>query len=328
MAALEGFPMTREESDFLDKESPAGVTLFKRNIPPAFPQLKDALVSMQSLGDSSLPKIIAIDQEGGRVSRIQAPFPNLGPAMELAGGGVQDSDLAFLENYGFIVGASLQGLGINCNFAPVADVLTNAENHAIGDRTFAKEAQPAADRAGAFLKGMSQTGVLGCLKHFPGQGDAGVDTHKAGASINASLELLNKRELLPFRQLLEQTPMVMISHAVFESLDTVQASLSKKIIEGLLRQEMGFKGVVVSDDFNMHAVPQDEGGWQAALIEAILAGTDLLLVCKGLDRCKMALEAMRREAAKSKAFEKRLEEAAGRVTLLRKSITPHFAPAS
>jgi beta-N-acetylhexosaminidase len=264
--------------------------------------------------------IVAIDQEGGRVSRLPAPFPNLGPALNIRDGQADADSLLALREYGQDVGRALRSIGINVDFAPVLDVLTEPTNHSIGDRCFGTTPDQATPRAEAFMSGLQSERVMGCLKHFPGQGDARVDTHLGTAVIDVSLQTLITRELIPFKALAPKCPMVMISHSIFPVLDDLEASRSRIIILDWLRTRLGFEGVVVSDDMNMGALPQDIVDWKEALIDAVAAGCDALLVCRHLDRCYEALDALRVEAKRSLAFSSRLDDAAKRVTSMRRAL--------
>ncbi len=319
VGAIEGTVPTREEQDFFGRTAAAGLTLFGRNIVSddhaSLGRLTQTLQRLRPAG--APPLVIAIDQEGGRVRRLKEPFPNAGPALQLAGGSADSAALREISGYGQTVGMALRALGVNVNFAPVLDVLTEPTNLSIGDRAFGVEAVAAAARAGAFLHGQQSAGVMGCLKHFPGQGDARVDTHLGGAVVDLPLTVLHERELLPFKALLHDAPMVMISHGIYPQWDATQASRSPRIMQGLLREELGFKGVVVSDDMNMGAIPQDLAPWQEAIVDAVAAGADMILVCRHLERCQAAYEALVAAAARSPSFAKRLHEAAGRVTALR-----------
>ena len=320
VGAIEGLSLTKAEENLFTSGCLAGLTLFKRNIPPSFLELSKLNQEIQRLNRAGQPSfVIAIDQEGGRVARLKSPFPDQGPA-EFLVEGYQDRDDLWLENYGMMVGGSLKVLGINVNFAPVVDILANEENPSIGDRVFGRTPELVAGRAGAYLKGLQQGGVQGCLKHFPGQGDAKVDTHEGTAIITAAIELLEKREFAPFENLLATSPMIMISHSVYSALDDKPASLSEKIMKGLLRERMGFSGVIVSDDMNMGALPQDLQLWSEAIVEAVAAGADMVLVCQHLEKCQLAHEALVKAAQSSKVFLARLEEAAARMTKLRRSL--------
>lgn len=323
IAAVEGHTLTPDEERFFKQEAPAGVTLFRWNIPQenytAVATLNQTLQSLRPVG--APPLIVAIDQEGGRVSRMpKNTFPNLGPALHIAEGRADAEALDQLKIYGQDVGRALLAVGINVDFAPVLDVLTEPSNVAIGDRVFGTTPEQATARARAFLHGLQTSRVLGCLKHFPGQGDAKVDTHLGTAAIDLSLQTLWSRELVPFRAMIHEAPMVMISHSIFPVLCEREASRSPAVIQDLLRSRLGFRGVVVSDDMNMGALPQDIQDWQEALVDAVAAGCDALLVCRHLERCVKALEALRREAARSPTFHARLEDAAARVTAMRRSL--------
>lgn len=322
IAAVEGLELTPDEERFFREESPAGVTLFRRNIPQenyaGVLSLNQRLQGLRAPGEP--PLVIAIDQEGGRVSRIGAPFPNRGPAMHLECGRIDAASLANIRQYGQDVGAELRRIGINVDFAPVLDVLTEPSNTAIGDRCFGVTPAQATPRAEAFLQGLQSEKVMGCLKHFPGQGDARVDTHLGTAIIDVSLQTLITRELDPFRSLVSKCPMVMISHSIFPVLCDIEASRSRTIIMDWLRARLGFNGVVVSDDMNMGALPQDIVDWKSALIDAVAAGCDALLVCRHLDRCYAALDALRCESKRSPAFANRLSDASKRVNAMRRSL--------
>lgn len=324
VAAVEGFVLTPDEERFFKQEAPAGVTLFRYNIPQddylKVQKLNDALQATRPQG--SPPLMIAIDQEGGRVSRFpKQGFPaDLGPALKLFGGRTDVDALVKLEDYGRHLGKTLASLGFNVDFAPVLDVLTEPTNLAIGDRVFGTTVEQVIPRARSFLRGLQSTGIMGSLKHFPGQGDAKVDTHYGTARIDISLQTFVTRELVPFQAMIHDAPMVMISHCIYPFLCEREASRSPVIISDWLRGRLGFKGVVVSDDMIMGALPQQIKEWQEILIESVVAGCDALLVCKGLERCYAAIHGLRREAARSPAFRKRLEEAASLVTTMRRRL--------
>ena len=158
-------------------------------------------------------------QEGGRVRRLKEPFPNLGPALHISGGNDDKGSIEQIFNYGHCVGLRLKELGINVNFAPVLDCLSNPKNDAIGDRSFASSPNKVVSRAGAYLRGHQEAGIYGCLKHFPGQGDASHDTHLQSTAINASSLQLEQRELVPFVELLPEAELVMISHCIYPAIE-------------------------------------------------------------------------------------------------------------
>lgn len=320
VGAIEGRAPTAAEKSVFARIVPAGVTLFARNVPPDdFRRLKELNDALQVQRPSGAPRlVIAIDQEGGRVSRIRLPgFPDGGPAQKLAEGRSDERALRDVRAHARDVGTTLRAIGVNVNFAPCADVLTEPTNIAIGDRVFGVEPDAVVARAGAYLDGLQETGVLGCLKHFPGQGDAKVDTHAGQAIVDVPYDTLFRRELVPFVRLLPRAPMVMVAHCIYPALAPVEASRSDRIMRSLLRGEMGYEGVVVTDDMMMGAIPQDDTPWRQAIVAAVAAGADMVLVCRHAERMVAAAEALSAEAAKSRAFSARLEDAARRVTGLR-----------
>jgi len=320
--AVEGTALTAEEARFFAKQPLAGVTLFSRNIPHPQVGVVGLIESIQSYASSSYPLIIAVDQEGGRVSRFKGDgFPDDGPALQLLDGRRDPEALTEIFHYAASIGDALKRLGVNVNFAPVVDVITRDDNPAIGDRAFAKEPEAVIKRAGAFLNGLQSAGVLGCLKHFPGQGGSNADTHNGAATVIRNNFELEEIDLLPFRALAAKAPMVMVSHCIYPELDSKPASLSPTIIQKWLRTHIGFEGLIVSDDMTMGAIPDSDSDWAKANVEAIVAGVELLLVCRGLDRCRLACEALETEAKRSSAFAEKLSKAASKVTTFRKRLS-------
>ena len=322
LGSLQGQSVSSEERRFLEQEQPAGVTLFARNLDSNDPaQVQELTREIQSLrSKSSPPFIIAIDQEGGRVRRLKEPFPNLGPAMHIDSGSTDPKTIERIFEYGLKVGQNLKELGINVNFAPVVDCLSNPKNDAIGDRAFSHDPNKVTRRAGAFLDGLQKAGVYGCLKHFPGQGDADFDTHLQGACIRASEEQLEQRELVPFRNLLYKVHMVMISHCIYPSIDKKEASLSSIIMKDLLRKKLGFNGLIVSDDMTMGAITSKAKLWENLLIESVNNGSDLALICNKLEAWANTISAFRQESKQNPTFNYQMKKAAERVFSLRKKI--------
>ncbi len=264
------------------------------------------------------PPLVCVDQEGGRVQRIRAPLPEWPPMLafdEVAGGRAEP----LAESVGQAMGAELAAVGIDVDFAPVLDVHTNPDNPIIGDRAFSRDPGRAAARALAFARGLRRAGVLGCGKHFPGHGDTQLDSHLALPRVDRDRAGLESIELLPFRRAARDPaiPMVMTAHVVFSALDDkTPATLSRRIVTGLLREELGFSGVVVSDDLDMKAISDHAGAGDAATA-AVEAGCDVLLACRREDVQDAAYEAIVREGERRPAFRDRVAEAAGRVRALK-----------
>jgi beta-N-acetylhexosaminidase len=264
---------------------------------------------------------ICVDQEGGRVARLRAPVLTLPPMRVL--GDIGDEGLT--ERAGRALGAELLALGFNCDFAPVLDVDTNPANPVIGDRSFSRDPATVARHGAAFARGLGASGIIACGKHFPGHGDTDLDSHLALPRVAHGRARLEAVELLPFRETVQVMPSLMTAHVVFDALDPgVPATLSSAVIEGLLRRELGYRGVVVSDDLEMKAVSERYGAGECA-VRALRAGCDAVLVCSKMDMLLEAREALAREARGDAAFFARLREAAGRVHDLARAHPPRPA---
>jgi beta-N-acetylhexosaminidase len=305
------------------REGEVGATiLFARNLSGI-----DALVALTSALHAAAPEgaplLIAVDQEGGRVQRVRAPATVWPPMARL--GRLAARDLpraeALAEQVGRAMGAELAALGFDIDFAPVLDVHTNPQNPVIGDRAFATTPEHVATLAGAFAKGLSHAGILPCGKHFPGHGDTALDSHLELPSVDHPLSRLRAVELLPFRAL-PDLPILMTAHVVFPALDPhVPATLSEKVLETLLRQELGYRGVVVSDDLEMKAIA-DHFGLEEAIERALLAGCDAFLLCHLEELQRRAFDALVLAAERKSAVAGRVAEAAARVLALKRRYPP------
>ncbi|MBP6218501.1 MAG: glycoside hydrolase family 3 protein [Oligoflexales bacterium] len=337
LGAIESTEATEEESNFFQNEDISGIVLFKRNIPKTDKSLtdlqarrtiKNSLSQLKSslLGPSSsafkrsAPFLFAVDQEGGRVARLSRGVRNEGPALLLTNGAADAPSLRYIEQYGSDLAEGLRELGIQVNFAPVLDILTEPQNTSIGDRSFGYDKESVSSRAGAFLRGLQSGGVWGCLKHFPGQGHSMADTHLQASLVPIDPKTLWNRELVPFQALLSQVQMVMVSHCIYPTIDSKPAGLSSVFLGKILREELSYTGLIVSDDMNMKALDQDLSSWNNSLVEAITVGVDLLLICRDLQKIRAAIEALRMAARQSAAFEKRLLNAAHRVLRFRQNL--------
>ncbi len=258
--------------EFLDEIEPFGLILFARNAPD-----RDQLHALTDAVSTHRPElIISIDHEGGRVDRLPPPFTRFPPMLEL----VRLGDPGLLREVARCHGAELRAAGIRMDFAPVLDVFTNPDNRVIGDRAFGSTPEEVIHYALPYAQGLAEAGVLACGKHFPGHGDTQIDSHLDLPRITHGRERLRTLEMAPFAAAIRQgIPMVMTAHIVCESLDPDHpASLSRTIIDGHLRGELSFRGVVVSDDMEMKAIADRYSMAQAA-VGAVRAGSDLVLVC-------------------------------------------------
>jgi beta-N-acetylhexosaminidase len=283
-----------------------GFVLFRRNLgePGEVVELTQLL---RSLAPPERPLWIAVDQEGGRVARLRQPVLSLPPMRVL--GAIDQPELT--ERAGRILGEQLALLGFNLDFAPVLDVDTNPKNPVIGDRSFGADPARVIRHARAFAAGLASAGIASCGKHFPGHGDTHVDSHLALPRTSQPRQRIDTIELAPFAALPE-LPCMMTAHVLFDVLDpAVPATLSRAIIHDLLRNELGYEGLVFSDDLEMKAVADPYGVPEAAC-RAIAAGCDQVLICA---QPKLVLEAHRalvERAEREASFAARLQDAAAR----------------
>lgn len=253
-----------------------GIVIFQKNILSP-EQLTDFINEMKKQSEISL--FVGIDEEGGPVSRIanSKGFDVIRYESMEAIGLTKDSKNA--RNVGLTIGSYLKQYGFNIDFAPVADVNTNPENIVIGNRSFGSNPALVAEMVSEEIDGFHQAGVMSCIKHFPGHGDTKGDTHKGVVSTEKTWEELKQCELIPFINASQNTDMIMVSHITTPNItsDGLPSSLSNEMIEGKLRKEMNYNGVVITDSMAMGAITQEYTSSNSA-IKAILAGADIILM--------------------------------------------------
>ncbi len=259
--------------DFIEEIQPFGVILFQRNLP----DLEATLALTAAVHERAPQALLAIDHEGGRVHRLPPPFTHFPPALAISRLG----DPRLHHEVGLCHARELRAAGFDLNFAPVLDVFTNAQNTVIGDRAFGETPEEVIHNALPYYMGLTEGGLLGCGKHFPGHGDTICDSHEALPRIEHDAERLRALEMAPFARAAAQGfAMMMTAHIVCDALDPqVPASLSPIVIGDYLRRVLGFRGVVVSDDLEMKAISAHYDVGEAA-VEAVRAGTDIVLVCR------------------------------------------------
>lgn len=305
----------RELLEALSLRSLAGVILFKRNV--SEPAEVARRVRMLADAAPEEPPLVAVDQEGGRVQRFGPPLLSL-PPMRVLG---EIDDVELTRAAARVLGRQLAALGINVDFAPVLDVATNPANEVIGDRAFGSDPERVARHGCAFARGLADAGVLACGKHFPGHGDTLEDSHLELPVLPHDMARLEAVEFVPFRAAVGVVGSIMTAHILFRALDPSRpATLSPVVIEGLLRKELGYEGLVVSDDLEMRAVA-DRWPAGAAAVEAIAAGCDLVLICKRTELVAEARDALAERARADGRFAARLADAAERVRRVRASLT-------
>jgi beta-N-acetylhexosaminidase len=265
-----------------------GVILFGRNVESP-EQVAELSFELRHL-ERETPLWISVDQEGGRVARLKAPFTEWPPMATLGRSGV----IALVERFARALAIELRAVGINLDYAPVLDIHTNPKNPVIGDRALSEKPEEVGRLGAALITALQQEGIAACGKHFPGHGDTNVDSHKELPLVEHPPDRLRAVEFVPFRAAIAAgVASMMTAHVLVPSLDEERpATLSRAIVHDILKDELGFGGVVLSDDLEMRAIAGRMAIADAA-VQAIAAGCDGLLICGGdQDLQVSALEAI------------------------------------
>lgn len=327
VVGFDGTTATPRLKRLIQKERIGGVILFSRNIesPRQLATLTATLRKWAGAADRGL--LIGIDQEGGRVQRLPKPFTQWPPVSRL--GACHLHELAY--RMGQAIGQELAAVGVNLDFAPVLDVGTATKNPIIGDRAFSRDPVVVAAMGLAFIVGLQDQDVIACGKHFPGHGDTSVDSHKALPVVSAKADTLLDRELKPFRHAIEnRLATIMTAHVRYPALDPDwPATLSPAILTTLLRETLGFTGVVFTDDLEMKAIA-DHWPPEIAAVQAIKAGADSLLICKDVNVQDEVLEELRRAVTDGTLSPVRVRQSLARLDRLKAQFlhTKQNAPAT
>ncbi|WP_151835152.1 beta-N-acetylhexosaminidase [Acinetobacter ursingii] len=309
MLDIAGTELTQEDIELLRAPQVGGMILFARNIES--PQQVRALTDhMRQIRPDIL---IAVDQEGGRVQRLKTGFTLL-PAMGRFGELYQqqpEQAIQLAEQCGWLMATEVLAVGIDFSFAPVLDI--NDLSDVIGDRGFAKNPQDIVPLASAFMKGMQQAGMANTGKHFPGHGSVQADSHVAAAIDHRSYDEIHQKDMQTFIQLMPQLDALMPAHVIYEQVDPNPAGFSPFWVQEILRKQLGFDGVLFSDDLSMQAACV-AGGADARLQAALSAGCDMGLVCNDRSSACLALDSIEHQAL---PHQQRLERMRGKIPELK-----------
>src|SRR5713101_8900405 len=309
---FDGTAMSPQIASLLTRIQPAGVILFARNIvngQQTHRLLRDCRASVRE------PLFTCVDLEGGRVDR----FRNLtGPTPSAADVFASGTPKLFRQ-HGALIGRTCHALGFNVDFAPVLDLAFESSRRVMSSRAFSTDPKAVVGYTREFLAGLRSAGVIGAGKHFPGLGEGNLDSHHDLPVIEKSFKKLWEEDLVPYRVMKRDLPMVLVNHANYPAVtrDTLPASLSKKWIVDVLRQRIGYRGLIVSDDLEMGGVLKAAPVDQAA-VEFIRAGGDLCLICHEREGIELAFETMVRASERDARFRRRVQESAKRVAALKK----------
>jgi beta-N-acetylhexosaminidase len=315
MVGFDGTEVTPDLKAWMATYGWGGVIIFDRNVEsPA--QLLTLTRGLQAAvrARGHTPLLIAVDQEGGRVARLKAPFTAF-PSMAMVG---QTGTAQLASRVGEAIAAELAAVGINVDMAPVLDVRSNPANTVIGDRAFSSDPQGVARLGTAFMHGMHAAGVLAVGKHFPGHGDTLLDSHVALPVCERTVAQLNACELLPFQAVIAAgLEAIMTAHVIYQAWDScLPATLPSLILTGILRGKMGFQGVIISDDLGMAAVAETMP-WEEVPVQALRAGVDLLLICHHRERQEQAYTRVLSAVQRSELPEALVDRAVARTHTLK-----------
>ncbi|MGO4544049.1 beta-N-acetylhexosaminidase [Paenibacillus sp. 2TAB23] len=275
LVGVEGTTLQAPTTELIDTYHVGGFILYKNNItnPNQTLKLLNALKERNTKNEA--PLWLSIDQEGGKVSRMPDDFVKIPPAATI---GKRDN-AAYTREVGSALGTEVRSLGFNMDFAPVLDINSNPDNPVIGNRSFGTDAKTVTTHGIETMKAIQSEQVAAVVKHFPGHGDTSVDSHLDLPVVNKSMAELQAFELLPFKEAIKQkADAIMVAHLLIPKLDkTYPASLSKTIVTDLLREELGYDGVVITDDMTMGGITEHFDVGESA-VRSIQAGTDIILI--------------------------------------------------
>lgn len=328
VAGIEGTTAGEDARTAIVEYQAGGVILFGRNVESAG-QLAGLTNELKGLNGTYVPLLLGVDEEGGTVSRMPAEVDDVPSAYSF--GQISDPDRRMDACFalGQTLAAECAAFGFNLDFAPVMDIWSNPDNTVIGRRAFGSDLESAVYAANETAWGMLSSGVIAAAKHFPGHGDTAVDSHYGLPTVEKTVDELMEFELVPFRQAIEgacvygaaggdsSIPVIMVAHILMSAIDPDRpASLSQAVVTGLLREELGFSGVVCTDDLTMAAVSDTYGMGEAAVL-AMEAGCDLLLVCHGADNLTAARSALLEAVESGRITQARLDESVYRILKLK-----------
>ncbi|RXI47229.1 beta-N-acetylhexosaminidase [Clostridium tetani] len=314
IVGFDGYEANKNIESLIKKNYVGGVILFGNNIRGAEQTMKltNSLKSINS--KNKIPLFISVDEEGGRVSRMPKELEKL-PSNKIIGE-INNSNLSY--NIGKIISKELTCLGFNMNFAPVLDINSNLQNPVIGDRSFGNNANLVTRLGIKTMEGLREGNIIPVIKHFPGHGDTSVDSHVGLPLINHDMKRLKEFELIPFKEAINNNAdVIMISHILLPKIDSsYPATMSKIIIKDVLRNDLKFNGVVITDDMTMGAITKNFDISNAA-IKSINAGTDIILICHGYDNEIYVINSIKEAVENNIITEDKINESVYRILKLK-----------
>jgi beta-N-acetylhexosaminidase len=324
MAGMDGTEVDEAAKELIRSYNVGGVIFYSNNMKDAKEalQLFNDLKEINAQQKSGVPLFMSVDEEGGKVSRMPPTLKKIPSAKKV--GDTKNEQLA--TQIGNVIGDQLHSFGLNMDYAPVLDVNSNPQNPVIGDRAYGNETNIVSQMGIAVMKGLQQRNIIPVVKHFPGHGDTSVDSHIGLPIVNHNIERLRELELVPFKQAIaEGADAVMIAHILMPKIDkSAPASFSSIIIHDLLREQLGFTGVVISDDMTMGAITEHYDIGEAA-VKFIQAGGNVVLVGHGMENIQSVAKALTDAVQQGKITPQMLDERVTQVLQLKQKyqLTDH-----
>ncbi len=315
LAGINGTKVNENTRRLINQYHVGGFIFFSNNLtdPDQTVQLLNQIKSENAA--NPLPLLLSVDQEGGRVTRLPGDLVNFPTNKEI--GSINQSDFSY--KVGTLLGKELNEFGFNLDFAPVLDINSNPNNPVIGDRSFGEDPDIVSNLGISTMKGIQSQHIIATIKHFPGHGDTSVDSHLELPVVNKGLDELESLELIPFEQAIKKgADVVMVAHILLPALDsTYPASLSEKVVTDILRKQLDFNGIIMTDDMTMEAIT-DNYQTGAAAVQAVKAGSDIVLVAHRYDQIVKAIEAVKTAVLNGEISEERIDESVERIMTLKK----------
>ncbi len=314
IVGVDGYLSNENSRQLIEKYHVGGFILFKRNIQNSNQMLSLLNSLKETNAVNKLPLFLSIDEEGGRISRMPDEFLKLPSNQKI---GERNNEFISYQ-VGTILGEQLKMYGFNMDFAPVLDIYSNPKNLVIGDRSFGSEPNIVTRLGIQTMMGLQSQDIISVVKHFPGHGDTSEDSHKRLPVVNSDLKRLKSFELIPFNAAIENNAeVIMIAHILLPKIDAENpASMSKTIISEVLRKNMNFNGVVITDDFTMGAIENNYDIGKAA-VKSIQAGSDIVLVCHDFYKQESVIKAIQDAVLNGQISIERINQSVSRIMSLK-----------
>ena len=313
-AGISSTELTETDKKLIEQYKVGGIILFKENLQSSNQILRLLKTLKETNEKNTFPLFLGLDEEGGRISRLPKEIQKLPSSLEIG----KTNHVLFAYDIGRILGKQLSAFGFNLDFAPVLDINSNPNNPIIGDRSFGNTAGVVSAFGLETMRGLHSENIISVIKHFPGHGDTDVDSHLELPTISKTKEQLKELELIPFEQAIHQNAdAVMIAHILLPKIDAIYpASMSKNIITDLLRDEMEFKGVVITDDLTMKAITNNYS-IEEAVVQSIKAGSDILLIAHEFHNVEIGIQSIKKAINTGEITEEQINASVMRIIQLK-----------